>query len=238
MTAQTPTNVPERYVKALDDAEPLEVLRKMPKRLRRLLREAKSKELDWKADPATWSVREIVGHLADNEFVFGARVRFVAAEERPLLPAYDEKRFVAGLGLDRSSVEDLFDAWVAARAANLEMLRRLPESAWTRIGVHAERGELSLAQIVIGAAGHDRVHEEQVERTLARARAARRELKQRAKAEARSRKEERPAKQKSAKRAGQAGAAREVANGRKVEARSKETTASAKAAPPARTTTA
>jgi hypothetical protein len=197
MTNPAKTNVPERYVKALDSADPLPVLRKMPKRLRKLLRAAKEKELAWKPDAATWSVHEIVGHLADNEFVLGARLRFVAAEERPLLPAYDEKRFVAGLGLERATLEDLFDAWVAARAANVHLLDRLPEGAWTRTGVHSERGELSLLQLVIGAAGHDRVHEEQIERTIARARAVRREEKQRrksaSKAEAKTKRRDRPA---------------------------------------------
>lgn len=174
----TKTNAPDRYAKALDSADPLQVLRKSPKRLRKLLRSAKKKELTWKADPATWSVHEVIGHLADNEFVLGARLRFVAAEDRPLLPAYDEKRFLAHLGVDRSTLEDLFDVWVAARAANVHLLDRLPGSAWSRTGVHAERGELSLLQLVVGGAGHDRIHEEQIERTIARARAARREAKE------------------------------------------------------------
>ncbi len=180
MTTPTKPNVSDRYANALDSADPLSVLRKTPKRLRKLLKAGKPKELAWKADPATWSVHEVIGHLADNEFVFGARVRFVAAEERPLLPAYDEKRFHAALGIEHATLEDLFDAWIAARAANMHLLDRLPEAAWSKVGLHAERGELSLMQIVVGGAGHDRVHEEQIERTIARARAARREEKTRA----------------------------------------------------------
>ncbi len=182
MTTPTKTTVTDRYAAALDSSDPLSVLRKTPKRLRKLLKDAKPKELAWKADPATWSVHEIIGHLADNEFVFGARVRFVAAEDRPLLPAYDEKRFNAALGLEHALLEDLFDAWIAARAANVHLLDRLPETAWARIGMHQERGEMSLMQIVVGGAGHDRVHEEQIERTIARARAARREEKTRVRA--------------------------------------------------------
>ncbi|MCY2961537.1 MAG: DinB family protein [Planctomycetota bacterium] len=197
MTTPPKPNVPERYVKALDSADPLHVLRKTPKRLRKLLKGAKPKELSWKADPATWSVHEVIGHLADNEFVFGSRVRFIAAEDRPLLPAYDEKRFLANLGIDRSSLEDLFDVWVAARAANVHLLDRLPENAWSRIGVHSERGELSLMQIVVGGAGHDRVHEEQIERTIARARAARRDAKEREREAAKAAKSAKAAKKRS-----------------------------------------
>lgn len=189
MTTPTKTNLSDRYANAIDSADPLSVLRKTPKRLRKLLKAAKPKELAWKADATTWSVHEVIGHLADNEFVFGARVRFVAAEERPLLPAYDEKRFHAALGIEHATLEDLFDSWIAARAANMHLLDRLPECAWSKVGLHAERGELSLMQIVVGGAGHDRVHEEQIERTIARARAARRDEKTRAAEAARAAKQ-------------------------------------------------
>ena len=47
MTNPPKTNVPERYVKALDSADPLRVLRKTPKRLRKLLKSAKARELTW-----------------------------------------------------------------------------------------------------------------------------------------------------------------------------------------------
>lgn len=181
-TTHAKTSVPERYLKALDGADPLQVLRKSPKRLRKLIKSAKGKELGWKADAATWSVHEVIGHMADHEFVFGARVRFVAAQDKPPLPAYDENLFLARLGVDRSRLEDLFDAWVAARAANVHLLDRLPEDAWSRTGIHQERGELSLTQIVLTNAGHDRIHEEQIERVIARARVARRELKERERA--------------------------------------------------------
>jgi len=181
-TTNAKTSLPERYLKALDGADPLEVLRKSPKRLRKLLKDAKQKELAWKADADTWSVREVIGHMADHEFVFGARVRFVASHDRPALAAYDEKLFMSRLGVDRSRLEDLFDAWVAARAANVHLLDRLPEDAWSRTGIHQERGELSLTQIVVLNAGHDRIHEEQIERVIARARVARREDKERERA--------------------------------------------------------
>ncbi len=181
-TTNAKTSVPERYLKALDGADPLQVLRKSPKRLRKLIKSAKAKELGWKADAATWSVHEVIGHMADHEFVFGARVRFVASHDKPALAAYDESLFMARLGIDRSRLEDLFDAWVAARAANMHLLDRLPEDAWSRTGIHQERGELSLTQIVVTNAGHDRIHEEQIERVIARARVARRELKERERA--------------------------------------------------------
>jgi len=50
-----------------------------------------------------------------------------------------------------------------ARAVNLGLLERLPEEAWDRVGLHAERGEESIRYIVATYAGHDRIHLGQIE---------------------------------------------------------------------------
>ena len=48
-------------------------------------------------------------------------------------------------------------------AVNLGLLERLPEGAWDRVGLHAERGEESIRSLVTTYAGHDRVHLAQIE---------------------------------------------------------------------------
>ncbi len=58
---------------------------------------------------------------------------------------------------------DLADDFAMARAVNLGLLERLPEEAWDRVGVHAERGEESIRSIVAMYAGHDRLHLAQIE---------------------------------------------------------------------------
>ena len=50
-----------------------------------------------------------------------------------------------------------------ARAVNLGLLERLPEEAWDRVGIHAERGEESIRSMVATYAGHDRIHLSQIE---------------------------------------------------------------------------
>jgi uncharacterized damage-inducible protein DinB len=104
--------------------------------------------------PGKWSTLEVVCHVADFEPVFADRMKRVIALDRPTLLAADENRFAAELAYhDRDLGEEL--ALVeATRRQMCRILRRLPETAANRVGVHSERGERTLADLVAGATGH------------------------------------------------------------------------------------
>lgn len=167
----------ERYTEALGGADPLVSLKKAPKRVKKLLRGAKEKELRWKPAPDKWSLHEILAHLADGEVVLGSRMRYVAGEDRPVLVAYDENKFVARLGVDRQDTDELLEDFAAVRRANVRFLARVPEDAFAKSGMHTERGEVTLSNLVTTYAGHDRLHEAQIERTRAAYAAAKKQRK-------------------------------------------------------------
>ena len=153
----------DRYVEALGGADPIESQSKAPARLKRLLRGLSERQLARRPAPGKWSIKEVVAHLADGEIVFGARVRMIAAHDRPPIPAYDQDLFVERLGIERATTADLCGQFAMARAVNVALLRRLPPRAFDRVGLHAERGEESIARLVAMYAGHDRIHERQIE---------------------------------------------------------------------------
>jgi hypothetical protein len=154
---------PDRYRAALGGDDAVAAMAEAPDRLRRLVRGLTEKQLATKPAPGKWSIREIIAHLADNEVVLGSRYRFVAAMDRPLLPGYDQDAFVANLGVGKAAAADLVDDFAMARAVNIGLLERLGNAAWDRVGVHAERGEESLGDLVTMYAGHDRIHLSQIE---------------------------------------------------------------------------
>lgn len=158
--------IPERYVKSLGDRDPIDAMNKAPKRVRKLVRDRSEKELAWKPAADKWSIKEVLAHLADGEVILGARMRFVAAMENPPLPGYDQDLFVARLGLEKTKSKDLLRAFEAMRELNVALLRRLPKDAFARVGLHAERGPESIQKMVGMYAGHDFVHEAQIERVL------------------------------------------------------------------------
>jgi len=160
--AQARPVVPTRYTEALQGADPIESLRKAPKRFKKLLKGLSEKQLAKRPSEGRWSIKEVIAHLADGEVISGSRLRFVAAQSKPTLIGYDQDLFVANLGAERVKTKALFEAFESARALNVALLARLPEGALARVGLHSERGEESLEMMVSMYAGHDLVHERQI----------------------------------------------------------------------------
>ena len=155
--------IPERYRAALGDDDPLFAMAEAPERLRKLLKGLSEEQLAQTPAPGKWSIKQIVAHLADGEVILGSRYRFAAAHDRPAIAGYDQDLFVEKLGVENTTTEELLADFELARAVNLGLLQRLPEGALERVGIHAERGEESIAKMVAMYAGHDRVHLEQIE---------------------------------------------------------------------------
>jgi len=162
--AYPPITTHERYLTALGERDPIESMRKSPRRVHRLIKHLRRKQLERCIDKGQWSIKQVLAHLADHEFMLGARVRMTASMERPTLTGYDQDAFVRHLAHDVLSPRQLFEDFAAARAINVALLERLPQAAWARVALHSERGEESLATMLFMYAGHDRLHEAQIER--------------------------------------------------------------------------
>ena len=99
-----------------------------------------------------------------SEVALSWRARLILAQDRPTLTGYDQ---VAWAMLARPDFAALLDAFEAMRGPNLLMLRAVKDEDWQRVGLHTERGEVSLRLLVETSAGHDRAHLRQIEQTLA-----------------------------------------------------------------------
>jgi len=104
--------------------------------------------------PGTWSIHQIVVHLADADLARSDRMKRIIAMDKPILQAWDESRFAQRLFYHEQSVEDSLAIMELDRRQMGRILRNLPESAFARTGMHSESGELSLAQMVDRAIRH------------------------------------------------------------------------------------
>jgi DinB family protein len=104
--------------------------------------------------PGTWSIQQIVLHLMDSDLIASDRMKRVAAEQRPTLIGYDETAFGRELFYDQLDPHLACEVFAKNRQLTAEILRRLPETAFARIGNHNERGPVSLADLVETYVGH------------------------------------------------------------------------------------
>jgi len=70
--------------------------------------------------PGKWSVKEVVGHLADTERIMGYRaLRIARADETPL-PGFDENAYVPPAKFDDRSLDALIADFRTVRAATVQ----------------------------------------------------------------------------------------------------------------------
>ncbi len=111
-----------------------------------------------------WSILDVIQHMADTELVQGWRIRRILTEEEPALHGIDQDAWAADLRYESATLQGSLDQLRALRAANLRLVRSLPDSALERAGIHAERGRETLATTLALVAGHDLVHRDQIRR--------------------------------------------------------------------------
>jgi uncharacterized damage-inducible protein DinB len=148
----------------IEGHDPLNVLRETRVLVGRALEELGPEAVRIPEAPGKWSVNEVLQHLADSELVFGWRIRLLLAHDRPTITGYDQDRWAERLGYAEGDPRDAIERFGVLRRANLRLLERASPADLQRVGVHAERGEESLAHIIRLYAGHDLLHLRQIER--------------------------------------------------------------------------
>jgi len=148
----------------LGDREPLGVLRETPAVIRELLAGMSDEETARPEAEGKWSIRQVMQHLADSDLVWGWRLRMVLAHDRPTITGYDQDLWATRLGYASVPIAQSFADFEHLRDANLRLLARVPASDYTRVGVHSERGEESVAHMMKMYGGHDILHRRQLER--------------------------------------------------------------------------
>lgn len=104
--------------------------------------------------PGTWSIQQIVLHVVDSDLIFSDRMKFVIAMDNPPLIGFDESRFASNLFYAEQSAEDAVALFELNRRNTARILRKLPDAAFARAGVHSERGPITLADLVQSAVNH------------------------------------------------------------------------------------
>ncbi|MEM8601392.1 MAG: DinB family protein [Bacteroidota bacterium] len=165
--AATVTRYRNALLTMLGDADPLDVLRTMPSWCAQILSDTLPERLHVPEAPGRWSVAAVLHHLADSEVMWSVRLRRTLAEDRPALAGYDQDLWAARLRYEARPPGPSVDAFGAMRALNLRLVEQATEAALKRVGLHGERGEESVADMVRLYAGHDLAHRAQIERILA-----------------------------------------------------------------------
>jgi|SRR5581483_4390201 len=139
-----------------DSHDILDTLRRQREELADLAAEVPPEREHHRYAEGKWSIREVLGHMADAERIFGYRALCLARGEQQPLPSFDENLYAAHSTADARPLRDLLGELLALREANIALLRGLDDAGWRRSGTVMGRPATArgFAYVIAGHAAH------------------------------------------------------------------------------------
>ncbi|WP_426450952.1 DinB family protein [Paenibacillus sp. S-38] len=104
-----------------------------------------------------WSIKEVLGHIADTERVMSYRLLRVARGDTTALPGFDQDLFIRGASFDEWPLQRLADELAAVRQSTLSLISGLSSADWLREGT-ASGYPVSARALAYIIAGHELHH--------------------------------------------------------------------------------
>lgn len=139
-----------------DGADAIHALNVQREQVATLLGTIAEEQAGFRYAPEKWSIKELVGHMADAERVFAYRLlRISRADETPL-PGFDENAYVRMSGFGERAMIDLASDWIAVRHATVALVQGMGATMWERRGMANGRtvSARAILYIILGHVAH------------------------------------------------------------------------------------
>jgi len=155
-----PTEYPPyyaRYVNVVPDADLLDVLRRQVDETAALVTPLSDRDAEYRYADGKWSIKEVIGHVADVERIFVCRALCFARGEPAALPGFDENEYARHSNAGARTMRSLMDELRSVRAATVAFFAGLDQELLMRRGT-ANGNEFTVRAIGHIVTGHERHH--------------------------------------------------------------------------------
>ena len=129
--------------------------------LARLLSGVSGDAWDRRPDPARFTLREMVAHLADWDEITLGRLTQMRDEEDAVLQGRDEGQVAEDHDYAYADPQECLARYRAGRDKIAAFLRGLSPEQWECSGTHTESGAITVEQLAVWLAAHDGYHRQQ-----------------------------------------------------------------------------
>jgi len=119
-------------------------------------------QLDTRYRKDGWTVRQVVHHLADAHLNAFMRTKLILTEDKPTLKTYKQDAWAVLLDASKLDIQSSLLILHGLHERWSSLLDSLPASSWARAGIHPERGEVTLADLLKLYAHHGENHLKQI----------------------------------------------------------------------------
>jgi hypothetical protein len=145
------------YVTLVPEEDILSAMEQQSSAMQRVLSSLDEAKAAYRYGDGKWSIKEVIGHIADAERIIGYRALAVARGEEQPLPGFDENSYVANASFDDWKLGDLAEQYALVRRANIVFFKNLRAEAWDRRGT-ANAAPVSVRGLAYVIVGHERHH--------------------------------------------------------------------------------
>ncbi|MBJ7929285.1 damage-inducible protein DinB [Bacillus toyonensis] len=145
------------YIKLVPDGDIIHILEQQMKETNLLLKDISDSEGHFRYAPNKWSIKEVIGHIADTERIMAYRLVSIARGETAELPGYNDDMYVLRAAFDKQSMQDLLTNLTVVRQSTVHLLKSLDTDAWLQRGI-ANNSEVTVRALANIIAGHELHH--------------------------------------------------------------------------------
>ena len=142
----------EGYIKRVPEGNIIERLEQQSNIVQSVLSSLTEEQANYRYAEGKWSVKEVIGHLTDNERIMSSRLLRIARGDQANHPGYDQDVLMQSHPFDAYTLADLIEEYAAARRSALLMLRHITPEAWLRRGIVSDNpaSARSIAYVLVG----------------------------------------------------------------------------------------
>ncbi len=145
------------YVSMVPEGNMMDILEMQREDLLKRLNNLSEEQANYRYGPEKWSIKEVIGHLADTERYMAYRLFCIARGEKANLPGHNEEDFVKEAMFDTYSFRTLLEDYTSVRNATLQLLKNLRDDVWTNWG-NANGFPVTVRALAFIVAGHELHH--------------------------------------------------------------------------------
>ena len=140
----------------------IQKIEKLPSKLEAAVHGLSDTQLDTPTGEGKWTSRQILHHIADANINAYTRMKLIVTEEKPILKPYSQNPWASLEDSQKGRCESTFMLLKGLHERWLIFLRSLPETSWTREGIHLENGKITLDDVLRLYSNHGETHVQQI----------------------------------------------------------------------------
>jgi uncharacterized damage-inducible protein DinB len=123
----------------------------------RLIRSIPEDRLLHRYAEGKWTIKEILGHVVDDERIYLYRGLRFARNDSTELPGFEQDRYAQYSGANQREIGDLLEEFTVVRQSTIAFFNSLDDAALMRTGV-ADGNRVSVRALAYHIAGHELRH--------------------------------------------------------------------------------